>query len=124
MEVEPLLLAPGERADVLIDFSKLKADRTIRMTNNAVAPFPSRSRSVRKGGQPLRDIMQFTVTDTTGFTGKVPTTLRGGSGQPPRIATLSTPSVIRNLLLVEILDPTTGNPVMLLLNNIMWKNDD
>jgi FtsP/CotA-like multicopper oxidase with cupredoxin domain len=109
-----LTLAPGERADLLIDFSKCNAGGTITLQNDAVAPFPSGPRNPRRGGAPLPEIMQFQVQAATGFAGPVPTTLR-----PPIAPLVPTPgTTARNLVLVEVLDPTTGAPVKALLNNL------
>ena len=63
--------------------------------------------------------MQFTVDTTlTPFQGAVPATLRGGPGQPPAITPPTRPTAVRNLPLNEILDPTTGFPLAVLLNNL------
>lgn len=40
VEVKTLMLSPGERADVIVDFSGLGQGKTIVVTNDAVAPFP------------------------------------------------------------------------------------
>jgi FtsP/CotA-like multicopper oxidase with cupredoxin domain len=40
VEVKSLMLAPGERADVIIDFSGLAQGKTLVMTNDAATPFP------------------------------------------------------------------------------------
>jgi multicopper oxidase len=85
------------------------------LKNNAPAPFPNGPRSPQQGGIFLREIMQFTVTNTTGFTGGIPATLRATP-----IGTLPAPSRIRNVSLVEIPDPATGEPIMGLLNNLFW----
>ena len=108
-----LLLAPGERADVLVDFSGLAAGTKVRMTNDAVAPFPSGRRALAAGGAPLPDIMQFTVTSAVGFTGPVPSALRTSP-----LPALPAPAKVRHLSLVEIMDPATGMPVKALLNNL------
>ena len=113
--VSQLLLAPGERADILLDFTNIKAGTTIQLRNNAPAPFPNGPRSPRQGGIFLRELMQFTVTSTKGFTGAVPATLRATP-----IATLPAPSRTRHLSLVEIPDAASGEPIMGLLNNLMW----
>lgn len=110
-----LLLSPGERADILLDFTNIKPGTTIKLRSNAAAPFPDGPRNIRQGGILMRDMMQFTVTSAGGFTGVVPTTLRATP-----VATLPAPSRIRNLSLVEILDAASGEPVMGLLNNVMW----
>ncbi|MDQ1707402.1 MAG: hypothetical protein QOJ88_613 [Pyrinomonadaceae bacterium] len=110
-----LIIAPGERADFLLDFTNIAAGTTIQLKNNAPAPFPNGPRSPRQGGIFLREIMQFTVTSTTGFTAAIPATLRATP-----IMALPTPSRVRNVSLVEIADPASGEPVMGLLNNLMW----
>jgi FtsP/CotA-like multicopper oxidase with cupredoxin domain len=115
--VSRLTLAPGERADLLIDFSGLAAGTRIVMTNNAPTPFPDGPRSVRRGGVPLKDIMQFTVGPAAGFPGVIPETLRATPIAP------ITPIRVRNVSLVEIMDPETGVPLTALLNNLMWESE-
>jgi spore coat protein A, manganese oxidase len=119
VNVGQLLLGPGERADVLIDFSRFTNGTKIVLQNNARTPFPTGPRNKRKGGLPIPDLMQFTV-DTTlpPFPGAVPATLRGGPGQPPAITPPTRPPAVRNLPLNEILDPATGFPLAVLLNNL------
>lgn len=121
VNVGQLLLAPGERADVLIDFSRFKTGDKIVLQNNAVTPFPGGPRNKRKGGLPIPQLMQFTVVSPAQippFQGAVPATLRGGPGQPPAITPPTRPSAVRNLPLNEILDPTSGFPLAVLLNNL------
>lgn len=50
-----LLLAPGERADVIVDFTPF-AGKTVTLTNNAKAPFPS---GMAADPQTTAQIMQF-----------------------------------------------------------------
>jgi spore coat protein A, manganese oxidase len=114
-----LILAPGERADLLIDFSNIAPGTKIILKNTAAAPFPNGPRSRRRGGVPLREIMQFTVGTATGFTGMIPSILR----QIP-IVPLSNPVRVRNLTLVELMDEETGEPVKALLNNLPWDTTD
>ena len=119
VNVGQLLLGPGERADVLIDFSRFKNGTKIVLQNNARTPFPTGPRNKRKGGLPIPELMQFTVDTTlTPFQGTVPATLRGGPGQPPAITPPTRPTAVRNLPLNEILDPATGFPLAVLLNNL------
>jgi spore coat protein A, manganese oxidase len=117
-----LVLAPGERADLLVDFSKA-APGAYRWTNNAPTPFPNGPRAVKKGGAPLKDIMQFTVGSPSGTVTAVPATLRGGPGQPPVIPAPAPPAPAdkdfgpsRTMMLNEILD-AAGVPVEVLINN-------
>jgi spore coat protein A, manganese oxidase len=109
-----LILAPGERADVLIDFSLARAGTRILLTNNAPTPFPNGPRNRRKGGAPLKEIMQFTVRNRVGFRGSLPRQLRATPIQ--RL----TPTVVRNLSLVEIMG--AQQPLMALLNNLHFNS--
>jgi FtsP/CotA-like multicopper oxidase with cupredoxin domain len=57
-----IFVAPGERNYVIVDFSKL-AGKTITLTNNAPAPFPSGGLLPGTSGQVgMAQIMQFQVT--------------------------------------------------------------
>ncbi len=108
-----LLLAPGERADIVVDFATLRPGTTITLFNGAVAPYPSGPRLRRRGGMPLYQIMRFTVNRAPGWQYPLPTKLRATSitrlaGRPL--------AVTRDMTLVEILD-TEGAPLMALVNN-------
>lgn len=108
-----LILAPGERADLLVDFSGYAPGTRIVLKNTAPVPFPDGPRGFKRGGVPLRDLMQFTVGTTAGFQGAVPVALR----RTP-IIPLSQPVLVRDLSLVEIMDMESGEPLMALLNNL------
>lgn len=56
-----LVIAPGERADIVIDFSKMPAGTKILMTNVAAAPFPA---GIAADPATVGQIMQFTVNRT------------------------------------------------------------
>jgi FtsP/CotA-like multicopper oxidase with cupredoxin domain len=115
-----LVLAPGQRADLLLDFRGLRRGQRVVLTNDAPAPYPNGATARGLGGTPLRDVMQFTATGRRASAGqptRVPATLRGGAGQPPALA-LPTPTRTRTVELNEILDPATGAPTEVLLNNL------
>jgi FtsP/CotA-like multicopper oxidase with cupredoxin domain len=109
-----LRLAPAERADLLIDFRGVTPGTRLKLTNDAVAPYPSGAPTAAQGGNPLPDIMQFTVTHATGFHGPIPNHLRGGVNQPPTLPTLH-PVNTRTIMLNEIADPL--QPVHVMTNN-------
>ena len=113
VQVTEILLAPAERADVIIDFSDHKNEQII-LTNSARSPLP---------GGDLPDpattgqIMQFRVT--------LPLSGRDMSIIPARLHPFrqlyeQQARVVRDLTLNEILDPNNGNPQILLLNNLHW----
>lgn len=56
-----LLIAPGERVDILLDFRTAAIGSRIIMQNNAPVPFPSGG-----GGVPLPQLMRFTVNAAAG----------------------------------------------------------
>ena len=112
--INRLVMAPGERVDLLIDFSRVPAGSRIQLLNYAPVPFDDGPRSARIGGLPLREIMQFTVTGRPGFRGPIPESLRA-------VVPLPAPIKTRDLTLVEIIDPATGEPLQALLNNQPWE---
>lgn len=105
-----LLIAPGERADVLLDFRNNQGVKII-LQNNAAAPYPSGKSATHAGGAPLPQLMQFTVGTTlsTGAVTTLPTTLRSATDntKPAPLLPLSTHAAqaakVRNVLLFEIL---------------------
>lgn len=113
-----LTLAPGERADLLIDFSGYAAGPSIILRNNAPVPFPDGPRNVNRGGLPLKEIMRFTVGSAAGFSGPIPSTLR----ETP-IIPLAQPVKVRDVSLVEIMDMEHNEPLMARLNNLPWDTD-
>ncbi len=58
--MERLLLGPGERADLIVDFSAL-AGKTATLSNSAAVPFPGWA-MMAPTHAPLNDLMQFRVS--------------------------------------------------------------
>jgi spore coat protein A, manganese oxidase len=125
-----LIMAPGERYDVIIDFTGM-AGKTFTILNDANGPFP--------GGTPpdpagTAQLMQFQVslplvgTDSTFDPAAPMATLRGGPGQPQAIVRLANGAgdigagvVVnkkRQLVLREVSGP--GGPLEVLVNNTKW----
>jgi FtsP/CotA-like multicopper oxidase with cupredoxin domain len=104
-----LVLAPGERADAIVDFSGMAVGAAIVMRNDAPTPFPGGDRpDPRTTGR----IMQFRIVALTG---------KDASRVPMRladIAALRAPSVTRTLTL----DEHAGHkgPHMSLLDGKRW----
>ncbi len=105
-----LTIAPGERADLLVDFSKLTPGEKVVLQN-------SNSSFTNDENQTVGQIMQFTVTNTTGF---APTSLP--SALNPTLAgnfpTLPSPVKTRTLTLIEQGD--APNTVAMLLDGQSW----
>jgi spore coat protein A len=69
--MKSLTIAPGERADILVDFSAIPAGTKIIVENKAKAPFPN---GAQPDPQTTGQIMQFTVTTNAGFNQGLPMT--------------------------------------------------
>lgn len=115
-----LVMGPGERADIVVDFAGLKAGARVILANSAPVPYPDGPKSVRQGGLPLPQIMQFTVRSEPGYTVPLPAQLRSKAvtklGEWPVRAT-------RSMALVEVAN-ADDVPVMALLNNRMFDSPD
>ncbi len=126
-----LLMGPGERADLIVDFSKVPSGTVLTLTNDAVAPFPS--------GDPAdpnttAQIMQFRVVKALSSKDRScdPTSLGKDRCELRRrtpIVRLADPatgsissdvnvSVKRQLVLKEI--EGQNGPQEVLLNNTRW----
>lgn len=110
VELESLLLAPAERADMILDFTSLKPGTLITLRNDAPAPYPG-------GDLPDQDtvgqIMQFEVADSAPVKGCLPSCLC-------RIPKLIPDSPSRYFTLDEV--PGPNGPLEVLLNNQHWSD--
>ncbi len=121
--VSVFTIAPGERVDVIIDFSNVPAGTKVILNNNAKTPFPNGAAADPKT---VGQIVQFTVQPTAGFQkgvnllGTLPASLNPtlpGTAFP----TLPTPSKTRTLVLWEVMGPL--GPTEILLNGQKWMAD-
>ena len=103
VSLHALLIAPGERADLIVDFAG-KRDRSFNVTNNARAPYPAGGRAG------LSQLLQIRVNRPLQG---VDSTTPGPNLQLPTLPSLPAPSVTRVQHLSETLDPLTGNPIHL-----------
>jgi spore coat protein A len=60
VQLDHVLIAPGERADVVVDFSKL-AGKTLIVTNDALAPYPTGASASNPNPQTTGQVMEFRV---------------------------------------------------------------
>jgi FtsP/CotA-like multicopper oxidase with cupredoxin domain len=126
-----LFLAPGERADIIIDFAGFE-HRTFTLLNSGAGPYPSGDRpDPNTNGQ----ILQIRVNKPlqsrdNSFDPSRAAALRGGTGQPPIIVRLAAPQLgtiapgvnideRRQLVLKESEGP--GGPQEVLVNNTLWQ---
>ncbi|HKM00024.1 MAG TPA: multicopper oxidase, partial [Mobilitalea sp.] len=113
-KLSSLLIAPSERADILVDFSRLEPGTTLRILNDAAAPFPF---GAPPDPETVGQIMQFTVNYNTMQQIK-PLLLPEVLGC---IETLVPNTPERIVTLNDILGPT--GPQQMLLNGQMWSAD-
>ncbi len=134
-----LILMPGERYEVIIDFGGLPADTSLLLLNSANAPYPDGDAVDANTSQ----IMQFRTTafsgtDTSWDPAAPNATLRGHHDKIQRLADPSTgtllvkPDKTRELTLNEVAinEPVTlggvtypGGPLEILVNNTLWSGE-
>jgi spore coat protein A len=128
--VTSLTIAPGERYDIIVDFSAVPVGTKLVMTNTARAPFPGGS---PPSPQDVGQIMQFTVAGTAAAPGTAANNIGATTpvlpaglnptlpvGTFPTIAAASvTKTRIRTLY--EVMGP--AGPMMVTVNGQQWDGD-
>jgi FtsP/CotA-like multicopper oxidase with cupredoxin domain len=111
-----ITIAPGERADILVDFSAVPAGTKIIMTNTAKAPFPG---GAPADPQTVGQIMQFTVKTNSANPGAAKPVLPAGLNPtlplgvfPTLLAPPNTQRITRTLF--EVQGP--AGPLMVTVN--------
>jgi spore coat protein A len=99
-----LLIAPGERVDVIVDFAGRRKNASFIVTNNARAPYPLGGRATLSQLLKIRVNLPLQGTDET---------TPAGNLQLPALPVLPAPSLRRMQHLSETLDPLTGAPINL-----------
>ncbi|MRR55010.1 MAG: bilirubin oxidase [Deltaproteobacteria bacterium] len=111
-----VVIGPGERYEVIVDFSALRVGTKVVMKNVARTPFPGGARPTRNGTD---TIMQFTVVANA--SGLPNTTIANGTPIRPTplepIATgfVAGTNITRQLTLNEVIG--AGGPLELVINN-------
>ena len=125
-----LFFAPGERMDIIIDFSGCQG-QYLTLNNDAPAPFPGGGTTLDPNVEGL--VMQFRVTkplssQDSSFNPSAPgAVLRSGDNAIVRLADgvggLApgvVPNLTRSLVLIEQEDPYSTAPVVVLCNNTSY----
>jgi FtsP/CotA-like multicopper oxidase with cupredoxin domain len=109
-----IIVAPGERADLLVDFGRYAPGATVRLVNLELPEFVVSPAEIS-----LPELMEFRVGRQRGWAGPVPRKLS-------TMVPMATQPVAqrRVVLLTEIIDPVSDEPVMALLNARPWVTDD
>lgn len=110
-KISKLLISPGERFDVIFDFTGMQANTTLTLMNDANEPYPN-------GDKPaFSQIMQFRIKKK--LKGKDSTTPAKALKLPPiaSIRVSKTPRKSwREIVLQESMDPVTDSPKEILLD--------
>jgi spore coat protein A len=109
-----LLIAPGERADVIIDFAGQHKNASFIVTNNARAPYPMGGRAM------LSQLLQIRVNRALQGTDD---TTPAANLELPALPPLPAPSVTRVQHLSETLDPLTDAPINLNLEDAPYLDE-
>ncbi len=103
-----LLIGPGERADIIVDFAGIPAGTKVFLKNNAKAPYPG-----GMGGD-VPNIMQFLVNLPLAG---ADTTTPAANLVLPAIRPLTGAVRTREIMLNEVADPITGVPIAAMIDN-------
>ncbi|WP_040803875.1 multicopper oxidase family protein [Nocardia concava] len=115
-------VSPGERVDLLVDFSGLRDGDAVDLINVALNDIGNTFFMVPE----LRDIMRFTVAGD-GPPAVIPTTLRGGPGLPEPLGELPAPDSVRTVTLMGYNDDARMAavfPGMGVLDNLPFQGTD
>jgi spore coat protein A, manganese oxidase len=119
--LQTLLLAPGERADVIVDFTGIKPGTVFRLSNNANTPFPGGG---KPAGPAIPDLMQFRVVAApVGAPPDLslpPASLVGLPAIAPLVPSPGAPQ--REIVMKETMDPVLMVPLDVKLNE-RWFDD-
>jgi len=118
---QTLVVMPGERYEVVIDFSGVAPGTILRMENKAATPFPF---GIKVDGATTKRVMEFRVVADPTLVAAKPTAFDPATMNPRTTAIERlnglTPAVRRQLTLNEIVSKLTGTPLEALLNNTKW----
>ncbi|MFA9423599.1 MAG: multicopper oxidase family protein [Sedimentibacter sp.] len=105
-----LLIAPAERADVLVDFSTMEPDTSVIMINDAKVPFPN---GATPDPETVGQIMKFTILNTHPVP---PIVLPEKLNDIPILI----PDVPKKTFTLNVVKQTSGRAPKLLLNGQKW----
>lgn len=117
VRVRSFRIAPGERYDVLVDFSGLRPGATVDLCNREDPPF----QAAMLGEVRMPVFGRFVASPRTGFRGRVPSRLRGRPGLPDVLPPLATATSVRN---VTVSQPYALRlpPAIMSLNNLRYSD--
>lgn len=107
--------APAERFDLLVDFSSLAPGEMVELCNDLAPPF----QAAMLGEVVMSRFCRFVAGADRGDRRPVPTTLRGGRGQPARIPPIATPQRVRRVSVSQPYELRVP-PAIMSLNNLRY----
>ena len=130
VQLQEMTIAPGERVDILVDFTNVPVGTKVVLKNTAKAPFPGGAPADRRT---VGEVMQFTVVGTSGqppFNPSIDfqTIMPFNPTLTPQDPNVAWPTLLpgspvpninpRYLVLFEVMGP--GGPLEILLNGQKW----
>ncbi|MBB5917811.1 FtsP/CotA-like multicopper oxidase with cupredoxin domain [Nocardia transvalensis] len=119
VEVRSVKLAPGERIDLLVDFSRLAPGESVELCNDEPPVF----QAAILGEVAMPRFCRFVAGGARGFTGPVPDRLRGGPGLPPALPPLEIPAAVRTLTVSQPYELRVP-PAIMSLNNLTFDSPE
>ncbi|MFI9508299.1 multicopper oxidase family protein [Nocardia sp. NPDC052566] len=120
-QVRALLIGPGERYDLLVDFSGMAPGERVELRNDAQITIFAQA----DGSHLVPNVMSFTVDERPAFDAPVPAVLRGAPGLPPARVPIARDEVtlVRTATMNEPLEPRQPG-LSFNLNNLTFDSDD
>ncbi|MGJ0120676.1 multicopper oxidase family protein [Williamsia sp. MIQD14] len=117
VEVRSFRIAPGERYDVLVDFSRLRPGDTVDLCNSEDPPL----QAAMLGEVRMPVFGRFVASARSGFRGPVPSRLRGRPGLPDALPPIARAGSVRN---VTVSQPYALRlpPAIMSLNNLRYSD--
>ncbi|MCU1648073.1 MAG: cotA, partial [Nocardia sp.] len=112
-------LHPGERLDIIADFTGLAAGESVDLLNSY--EFPTGPAQIT-GGQTISNLIRFVGTGATGFTSAPPAALRGGDNQAPALPPIPA-SDRRRIITLNIGPAASWPPFTENMNNLTYHDE-
>ena len=113
-------VTPGERTDLVVDFSGLRKDDQVQLVNDQEE---AALIALVTGAGVLRDVVRFVGTGARGHIATPPARLRGGAGKPPVLPRPAAPQRTRVITLTQDLKLTRWPPLGMSMNNLSFHDD-
>jgi len=112
-----ITLLPGERMEIVIDFSAVPAGTNLLLRNSGKTPLPA---GAPAKGATTAQVMQFRVRGATATAFTMPAVLNSSLATYPTIPVVAATTKVRSLTLNEWMGMNTLQPLMATLNNSKW----